>query len=248
MIVVSPPSTYEPVPHRRLLDDACRLLEAASRIGDAEFASPGMSTRSDTSFRLPDGAILRRTEYDARRTGVYDRTLELRGRGDPIRMIMQCCSRSRPASCVPEARRSILAMARAMKRIADASARSHEDLPDDLRSAACCILVRVDEAVLGEDRLIGIAPPPVRAGTLRFGTPWTRTRVFPHGRSSHYRTPDASRLPQVVRMETRMNAVLSPPTLEVRLDDYAVQYDPATTGPVERLRQEAAFCALKAST
>lgn len=238
MILLRRIAPDRPVPPDITRQGLARLAEAASEAMDGAYATAGQDPRNHASFRLSDGAVVTRTECDTRGSGMYDRTIELCGRGEPVRVHLMCCSRSGTDFDVRAARRSIVTMGTVVSRIAEASERAPECTPGRIRDMAHLAILESDDRLCADMRRRGRVPPPRRDAALNTATPWSKASVEHHDRSTRRDSPMLGAIPMVVSFTSGYRGMVMP-TMVVPLWSEKVTTDAAGWSVLDRMRLEA---------
>jgi hypothetical protein len=241
MIVLLHQSNGEPMVTDCMVDAMTRLATACGEVEASGFSTPGIEPRDNASFRLSDGASLWRTESDSRRTGTYDRTLQMTGRGPTVRLQIFDASRSSTGFGIESAARSIRAMGTMAKAIAAAAPTATTELEAVVQDMAACVLARADDVQSEHDRRVGIRPTAKREGDIVLASPWSRLRVRPFGRCSHASVEGADLLPTVLVLRAYSQIVRKAPTTLVQVWTKQFVIDAAAVSPMDRLRMEAAM-------
>lgn len=224
-----------------------RLTKAASEVMKAQYATAGQDPRNHASFRLDDGAVVTRTEHDTRGSGLFDRTIEICGRGEPVRVHLMGCSRSGTDFDVTAARRSIVRMGRMIARLAEASIRPLDSMPGHIRDMAHLAILESDDLLCADIRRKGLTPPTHREAALDTATPWSRAHIGHHDRSTRRDAPTLGAMPMVLSFRSAYKGMAAPTTMVVSLWSERIPTNAAGWSTMDRLRLEAAVRSGKAA-
>ena len=241
MIVLLQQSDAGPMVTDCMVGAMTRLATACREVDASGFSTPGIEPRDNASFRLHDGASLWRCESDARRSGTYDRILQMTGRGTTVRLEIFDASRSSTGFGVDSAVRGIRAMGTMAGAIAAAAPTATTELDAVVQDMAACVLARADDVQSEHDRRVGIRPTAKREGDIVLASPWSRLRVRPFGRCSHASVEGADLLPSVLVLRSYSQIVRKAPTTLVQVWAKQLVIDAAAISPMDRLRMESSM-------
>lgn len=241
MILIRRVDSDKPVPPDCILDALGRLIEAAPEAMRADYATHGQDPRNHASFRMDGGVLLTRTEWDARGSGLFDRTFELKGRGEPVRMVLMGCSRSGTDFGVADARRSIVGMGRVAADVLKASSTAVDHVTAELRDIAHLAMLESDDLLCDAIRRRGAVPPARRTTTLTTATPWTRAAVGMHDGSVRRDAPTLASLPRITSFTAGYRGMGAPTTIVMPLWSETMSTDAASWTAIDRLRLEASL-------